>query len=328
MNSKHIYTLIRKFVENDLPKGIQMKFRQWFIDSNYSSEKDNASLDIWELTPAIGDEKTAEDLEKIRQRISMHEQKRTISLVKRIGKVAAILLLPLLSTAITYYFTQRQTIVKEVELVECFVPYGEKKQLLLSDGSEVWINSGSLLIYAREFEGKTRTLFLNGEANFNVAKNPEKPFIVKTEAMDIEALGTVFNVSSYSEDDKNIATLESGQVRIITRKENPQSIILSPNEQLIYNKATKVFEKRKIDAEKYARWKQGFLVFQSSSFEEIINTIERSFAVTVNYEVNRFAGRTFTIRFSPEEDIHDVMSILKDITGFKYKIKGNIIYIN
>ncbi|MDR0430962.1 MAG: FecR family protein [Tannerellaceae bacterium] len=328
MGNKYISSLIRKFFENDLPKEICDKFHFWFVESEFRYEKTNAMLHLWNDCPEGQTEETKEELKKNRKRITAHENKRTISLFKHISQIAAILLLSLLSTAIMYYNLKDKTIIKEIELTECFVPYGECKYLLLPDSSEVWLNSGSLLIYAKTFEGETRTLFLNGEANFNVAKNPEKPFIVKTESMEIEALGTTFNILSYPEDETSITTLESGKVKILTRHESIQAVILSPNEQLIYNKTNKSFEKKKVNAEKYARWKDGFLTFQGASFDEIVKTTERKFEVTINYEVNRFSGRTFTVRFLPEEGIDDMLTILKDIVGFKYRKKGNIIYIN
>ncbi|MDR0749178.1 MAG: FecR family protein [Tannerellaceae bacterium] len=328
MDSKYIHALIRKFFENNLPEEIQYKFHNWFVSNESAYEKTEAMLRIWENCPAEQTTETGKELKKIHKQIAACEKRQSISLFKRISRIAAILLLPLISATLTYYFIKDKTIIQEVELTEYFVPYGERKQLFLSDGSEVWLNSGSLLVYAKTFNGNTRTLYLNGEANFNVAKDPEKPFIVKTKSMEVEALGTVFNVLSYPEDEKSITTLESGKVRIMTRHEGLQSIILSPNEQLIYNKTTKKIEKKKVDAEKYARWKEGFLTFQGAAFEEIIKTVERKFGVTVNYEVNRFAGRAFTVKFLPEEEISDVLNILKDIVGFNYKKKGNIIYIN
>ncbi|MDR0429579.1 MAG: FecR family protein [Tannerellaceae bacterium] len=328
MGSKYITSLIRKFFENDLPKEIRDKFHFWFVESEFRHEKTNAMLHLWNDCPEGQTEETKEELKKIRKRITAHEKRQAVPLFKRIGLITTILLLPLASAILTYYVSKDKTVIQEVELTEYFVPYGERKQLFLSDGSEVWLNSGSLLVYAKTFNGNTRTLYLNGEANFNVAKDPEKPFIVKTKSMEIEALGTVFNVLSYPEDEKSITTLECGKVRIMTCHENVQSVILSPNEQLIYNKTTKKFEKKKVDAEKYARWKEGFLTFQGFTFEEIIKTVERKFGVTVNYEVNRFSGRTFTVRFLPEEELDDVLNILKDIVRFNYKKKGNIIYIN
>jgi ferric-dicitrate binding protein FerR (iron transport regulator) len=328
MGNKYIHALIRKFFENNLPEDVQRKFHHWFVENESAYEKTEAMLRIWEDCPGEQTTDTETALRKIHKQIAACEKRQTASLFKRFSRIAAILLLPLISAALTYYFVKDKTIIREVELTECFVPYGERRQLFLSDGSEVWLNSGSLLVYAKTFDGDTRTLYLNGEANFNVAKDPEKPFIVKTKSMEVEALGTTFNVLSYPEDEKSITTLESGKVRIMTHHEGILSVILSPNEQLIYNKTTDKFEKKKVDAEKYARWKEGFLTFQGAAFEEIIKTVERKYSVTVNYEVNRFAGRAFTVRFSPEEEIGDVLTILKDIVGFRYKKKGNIIYIN
>jgi ferric-dicitrate binding protein FerR (iron transport regulator) len=328
MSNKYIHALIRKFFENDLPEETRHRFHHWFVESGSTYEKAEAMFRIWENCQAEQTNETEKERQRIHKLLSVHEKQQTLSLFKRISRIAAVLLLPLVSATLTYYAVNDKTIVREVELTDYFVPYGERKKLFLSDGSEVWLNSGSLLVYAKTFDGNTRTLYLNGEANFKVANDPYKPFIVKTNAMEVEALGTVFNVLSYPEDEKSITTLERGKVSIITHHESAQPVILSANEQLIYNKTTKKFEQKKVDAEKYARWKEGFLTFQGSTFEEIIKTLERKFGVTVNYEVNRFAGRTFTVRFLPEEEIDDVLTILKDIARFNYKKKENIIYIN
>jgi ferric-dicitrate binding protein FerR (iron transport regulator) len=312
-------------------KEVQHKFAKWFIADESFDEKQEVIRDVWDNYTLHSDEHTKAALAKLNRRISKYENRKRLSLYKRMAGVAAVLLLFVLSSVLTYFFTNNRdtVIVKEPELVEYFVPRGERKHIILSDGTEIWLNAGSLLIHEKEFLGNTRTLFLNGEANFNVASDPEKPFIVKTEYMDVTALGTVFNVQSYSDASKSIATLEKGKVEIKAKQDDINLVvILSPNEELVYDRIADEFITRKVDASKNIQWIQDFLIFQSNSFEEIVQEIERKFQITVQYDPNKFKGRTFTLRFSPNEDINQIFDVLKDVGDFKYRVKGNVIYIN
>ncbi|MDR1918015.1 MAG: FecR family protein [Tannerellaceae bacterium] len=328
MTNKYLSLLITSFFENKVSKEVQQKFHNWFVESESQPEKRDVMLDVWENYTQNTDEQTAEALEKIQKRIHLYENSRQLPFYRRLAKVAVVLLFPILSALLAYHFKPDTLVVREPEFVEYFVPRGERRHIILPDGSEVWVNAGSVLISEKEFLGATRTLYLNGEANFSVAFNPDKPFIVKTEYMDIMALGTIFNVQSYSDAEKTITTLESGKIQISTRHTAMQSVvILSPNEQLIYDRAADEFITKKVIAGKNTQWIQGFMVFQSSTFEEIARVIERKFQVNVQYDPNKFKGRIFTVRFSPDEGIKQVFDILKDIGGFTYKIKENIVYV-
>lgn len=329
MKKNYIQILIQKFFENDLSSEIQQKFRLWFLNSGRTSEKEQALADLWTNASATADASTYRELAQLRKRINNSRQARQIPLYTYCRRIAAILLLPLLGVFGTYYYmTTISPAIAEPEMVECFVPYGERKQIILSDGSEVWVNAGSLLVYEKEFKGKARTLFLSGEANFKVAKNPKKPFLVKTKYMNVEALGTVFNVQSYPDSPNTTATLEEGKIKVGTKCPESNAIILSPNEQVVYNHISKQIIHRKINATGNARWKQGYLIFQSASFGEIVQEVERHFGVTINYEVGRYKGRTFTIKFSPDEKLEQVLDILQKMIGFRYKVEKNVVFIN
>lgn len=327
MENKLIHRLILKFFENDVPKETQRKFHQWFVSEDSFDEKRKAMSDIWENHTAEEDDQSQADLSRLYRRIDRYEKKRFVLTYRWAIRVAACLLLPLLGGLFTYYLKQDKAVIKEPELIECFVPYGERRHIFLSDGSEVWVNAGSLLVYSKEFEGNTRTLFLNGEAYFNVAKDPEKPFIVKTETMDVEAVGTSFNVQSYPEASNCVTTLETGKVRIYTKTDEPEPYILLPDEQLVYNRVAQRIIRRKVDANKNTNWKLGYLVFQNNTFDDIMRAVERNYGVTVNYNSDKFHGRAFTIRFTPEEGLEQVFEVIKNIAGIKYTIEGKTINI-
>lgn len=330
MANKTIHTLISKFFGNELPEATQMTFRKWLVDRSFQQEKEKAMLNIWEQIPGVADDHTVQELVRLHQRVhfvSKPVAKRT--LYQQFVRVAAILLLPLLGATATYFVIQSESKMIEPEWTECFVPNGERKQIFLADGSEVWLNSGSLLVYSAKFEGSKRSIYLSGEASFKVAKDPEKPFIVKTNHIDVEALGTVFNVEAYSDSELTVATLEEGKVRVDTDQSRDKPIILHPNEQVVYNSQLGTVSKEVVNARKVLQWKRGYLTFQGASFDYIVKTIERRFDVTINYETGKFAGRSFTMKFRPEEGLNQVLDIMKEmINGLNYRIKDNVIYIN
>lgn len=330
MANKTIHTLITKFFGNDLPDAIQMSFRKWFVGGTHQQEKEEAMRELWEQVPAEADGRTVQELYRLRCRMeAVGRQVVKRYMYQQVLRIAAILLLPLIGAASAWFVMQGEPKVIEPEWTECFVPNGERKQITLSDGSVVWLNSGSLLVYAAKFEGNKRAIYLNGEASFNVAKDPEKPFIVKTSHMDVEALGTVFNVEAYSDSELTVATLEEGKVRVSTDLTADKPIILHPDEQVVYNSLLRTVSKEVVDAGKIMQWKHGYLTFQGASFDYIVKTIERRFDVTINYETGKFAGRSFTMKFRPDEGLNQVLDILKEmVNGLNYRIKDNVIYIN
>ena len=312
MGKRNIHILIEKFFENDLSPEIQKKFHAWLLDRNFQEEKEKAMVTLWEEKSAVANESTFQELSRLHKRIEASDRMLHKPIGLYIKRIAAILLLPLLGAFGTYYYlTKVNPVVEEAQL------------------TKVWLNSGSLLVYDKHFRGKRRLLFLNGEARFQVAKDPAKPFLVKTAHMTVKALGTVFNLNAYSDQDVTIATLEEGKIQVYPCLKQDTSLILSPDEQIIYNHRLETLALNTVDAGRVMQWTDGYLIFQTASFDQIVKTIERKFDVTINYETERFAGRSFTMKFNPDEGLKQVLEVMKEmIKGLNYKIKEDKVYIN
>jgi ferric-dicitrate binding protein FerR (iron transport regulator) len=238
-------------------------------------------------------------------------------------------LIPLFSVATAYWVIQSQHSQQpaELNLLEYFVPKGEIEEVTLPDNSIAILNSGTTLIYPEHFDGNNRHVYLNGEAKFTVAKDPEKPFVVKTKDMEIKALGTIFNVSSYSDDGRTIATLVQGAVQVDIKSDG-QSFILKPNEQVDYNNLTKTAKLKPARIEYVLAWERGQLVFQSAPLYEIITGMERHFNVKVFLNSTDLNDEKLTVKFLNDESLEEILHTLQQIIKrFHYKIDKDKIYI-
>lgn len=321
------YKILHNLVNHTFDPELRNKIWHWLIAPSKKKEKEEVLFSIWEEYPTEATAETYRSLKATQNKIRKSEslQKRYAP-IHRLLKVAAILIIPLLSIVGSYIYIQQN--MYDPVMIQCFVPKGEKQELILPDGSTVNINSGSILIYPKEFKGDTRTLYLMGEANFTVKKDKEHPFIVSTSYLKVQALGTKFNVQAYSESDKITTTLENGAVKVDKIETDENSFILSPNEQLEYNHKTGIFEKRLINATSYSGWIKGELNFINQPLKEILVTIQRNYAVDFVINPRLFTTDLYTIKFRQHEDINTIMKILTmTVSGLTYEIEDNIITI-
>ncbi|HMH20300.1 MAG TPA: FecR domain-containing protein [Puia sp.] len=161
---------------------------------------------------------------------------------------------------------------------------GQEQQMrVLPDGSKVWLNAASLLTYPRSFTGSERTVELTGEAYFEVAKNASMPFRVKVRDMEVEVLGTSFNVSAYEDDRIGKTSLIEGSIKITRGQE---AIVLGPGEQAEINyhvSGNSTHVVKGIDKDRVLAWKNGFLQFKDDDLQTVMNEVSRSFDVDVVY---------------------------------------------
>ncbi|NGM66312.1 FecR family protein [Sphingobacterium sp. SGR-19] len=165
--------------------------------------------------------------------------------------------------------------------VQVKTPLGGQYQLMLADGSQVWLNAGSELTYNTGFGTHNRALRLEGEAYFDVVKNPDLPFTVEINGQQVEVLGTAFNISAYAEEPMVKTTLQRGSLAVAN---NDQKLILKPNQQAILDKNAKKIAMRDVNASSIAAWKDGIFDFHGMDVEECMRVIARWYQLDIVYE--------------------------------------------
>lgn len=203
------------------------------------------------------------------------------------------------------------------------IPRGGKYKVELADGSEIWLNAESKLRYPAHFGGVTkREIFLEaGEAYFKVKRNTELPFVVKAGGMDVQVLGTEFNVNTYS---KNYATtLVHGSVKLNAREE---ATTLQPGQQALY--AEGAFRKRSVDVYTYTAWKDGQIIFEETTLEEVMNSLGRQYDFTFQFTSPQLKDRKFGGRLRRTAQVEDVLAIMEKTGDLKFNIQGKTILVS
>lgn len=325
MKNNYIKDIISAFYDSKASENTQFLFRKWYRLNEYQKEKDSVLKELWENTSSVVSENTLEDFSKIKTLISKDEirRKRHRTLIN-IFSYAAIVTLILAST---FYLRNQLNNPIALEYNISSVSHGQSSRITLDDGTVVVINAGSTFFYPNKFLSDTRTVYLTGQANFYVAKNAKKPFIVRTKHMDITAIGTTFTVESYPNSNFTKATLVEGCIKIEMENDKKESFILNPNNQLTYNHVEQNISITNVDALRLASWEEGHLIFQGSTFDEIASTIEKRYNVIIHYNADKINKNSYYVKFTPNETLEEVLEVLSILTPkSSYKIDENIVY--
>lgn len=195
------------------------------------------------------------------------------------------------------------------------VPPGQRINLILSDNTNLWLNANTTFRYPTEFAKENRTVFLNGEAYFEVTKNEKKPFIVKTGHGDIHVTGTTFNVEAYSKFNSFETSLFEGGVDIC--KNESKLITLLPNQKSILVD-NKLLVSKITDCDQYL-WRDGLIAFKSKELEEILLTLEKYFDVDIQILTDKLPQHTYTGKFRQSDGVDYALRVLQRSIQFKYE---------
>ena len=205
---------------------------------------------------------------------------------------------------------------------ELIVPKGGEYSLELPDGTIVWVNSESSLRFPEKFALDQREVFLEGEAYFEVKKDTNRPFYVRTEAGNVRVLGTSFNVCAYPEDRFWQTTLIEGSVMIARGEEK---VLMKPDEQYQINLKTGKGELKEVLPELYTSWRDGKFYFKAYTFEELVGKLERWYDFTMFYTSESIKNRRFSGVINKHEPLQDMLKFLEMTSDVQFNIKGNVV---
>lgn len=211
----------------------------------------------------------------------------------------------------------------ELQMNVVEVPNGKYTKLELSDGTVVWVNSGSKLSYPTFFSAAKREVTLEGEAYFDVSHNAARPFIVHLKNLNVKVLGTAFSINTFG----NVihTALERGKVSLETGN---QSVYLLPGELGKYNKQEKQLSKTEADLRVYTAWKDSDIYFDNSRLEEIAARLQREYNLEFNFENDALKNLHFTIDMPKTQDVSKILNNIKFSSNqVDFRIEGNKIQV-
>ena len=252
-----------------------------------------------------------------------------------LGIAAAFLIVIISIAVITLSKFPQQGPNAETQTIVQTSARGKRSLINLPDGSKVWLNAESQLVYSKDFENRnTREVFLVGEAFFDVAEDESKPFIVSTSSIAIKVLGTTFNVQSYDKDKTIETTLLKGKIAISMINDegynaDQEVTALSPNQRAVFiKKSKKLVLQNNVEAEVYSGWPTGKLYFDDKPITEVLAIIERWYNVTMHLENVPSERCTFSAKID-NKTLREVLELFKTSTddSIVYRIKNKDVYI-
>ena len=298
-----------------------------FLASNEAAARTFREMSaVWALSsvPSFAEIENS-NLVRIKERMTAPASSKPVrKLIPVWLKVAAAVILLIGCNYFWYTYTENLTEVytNADSPYEIKVPAGSRTNIVLPDGTEVSLNAGSVLRYHRGFGIRERNVTLDGEGYFKVAKNAEVPFFVKTNDVQVQVVGTVFNVRAYDDDNYVMVSLLEGRVNLSASANSVMKLF--PNEQALYNKNTGRMEKLKTKA---CDWLDGGLTFENASFADIAHRLERKFQVKISIESERLKAEHFSGSFDSNQNIYDILHEINVEKQYTWKVSGDTIFI-
>ena len=315
------YALLAKYLIGSLSPEEMEEVLRW---RDLSAENEVVFSEVlrlrlsWNAAKYADGERIDMALEKVNVRIN---RARRYRIARSLLKYAAIILLFVSFSAVGWNYFKPETYVT--------IALGDSesvKKVTLDDGSVVWLRGNSVLKIPQSFSAVNRTVSLQGEAFFDVAKNAQSPLYVSTNYVNIKVLGTAFNVKT-DEKHQNVETvLARGKVALLDKQWNP-ILDMSPGEKVTYDNNKNEYATEVVDVNVCTAWRLNQFVFENVTLREIVNQLSVKFNVNINLESTKLAQRKFRCVINEDESLPDILKLLKYLAPIQYRIEGKEIFI-
>lgn len=232
-----------------------------------------------------------------------------------VGYAAAICIIAFLGTNLYKLQKEAEIVAQSMNVIE--VPKGQRSAITLTDGTKVWLNAESRLVYPASFTANNRTVTLQGEGFFEVVHDEKSPFIVQTDLINVTVLGTKFNVEAYPEETVFV-TLAEGKVEVAS-VEDDHRVTLEPNDQASYSRENGMNVKRNIDTDVLKTWTAGELSYVNKTLAYIVTDLQRRFNVKIVILDKELEIETFNSRVYGTATIEKVLNFLKETRRLDYR---------
>lgn len=305
MSRDQIEDLLDRYLKGETTTEENERVERWLEENNHTYSvwlgMDQSSKDKWlsgvfeEISSKIsgGDAKV----------LLMPHRKRL--LWQRMASVAAVLLI---SSVFWLEWQPLQNCFQPVQLVTTYVPAKHKKQIMLADGSRVWINEGSELKYPKTFKAETREVYLSGEAYFDIRHDAAKPFIIHTGKVVTTVLGTAFNIREDQNNHTVVVTVTRGKVSVANG--HKLLAIIVPNHQLSFNTLKNEVVKATVDAQQVIAWQQADLHFEDVSFADAVLRLQQRFNVKISFANDKLKNCRFTGTSLDGEKLDKILKVI------------------
>lgn len=299
--------ILYKFFEGNASFEEEAAVKQWMEESAENRRAFLKERKLFDAMLLLGNEKV---IKAGKKRFSIHLS----SLRTELIKIAAVVAITLGGC----YFYYQSTLEKELMAMQTItVPAGQRINITLIDGTNVWLNARTSLSYPLKFGKKNRQVILDGEAYFDVAKDKGKPFIVQTDKYNVEVLGTKFDVDAYSETGEFETTLMSGSVRVASATDSTQRITLQPHNK-VYLRDGQLHVSPVDDYNPY-RWKEGLICFKNETFTSIMKEFEKYYGLTIQVKNKHVLKYVYTGKFRQTDGIDYALRVLQKDINFTYQ---------
>ena len=309
-----------------------MKEKQQHItDRNESGLSNLTDEELW-VSSAVADDTQQYDVdqafERFRKRTGLDQSGKQSYKWYRTWSVAAVAIVLLGLITVTAYWQGSRQIQSNFSDIVVEAPLGSKTKLTLPDGSTVWLNAGSKMVYSQGFGVSDRRLAFQGEGYFEVEKNDEMPFLVQTHDVNVTVVGTKFNFRNYPEDEEAVVELLEGKVALENQLKEEAVRYLSPNEKMVLHKATGEMDITSTKVKEATLWTENILLFDEDLLPDIVRELERSYHVQIEIDNEDLKQTRFYGQFNQlEQNIYDVLDMLSETGKLKYHEEGKVIYL-
>jgi ferric-dicitrate binding protein FerR (iron transport regulator) len=319
--------LVRQYADNLITSEEMTELFSLIADSRRDEKFNKEFLAIWnsihpeEQLNLIDEDRLFSDIER---KISDSPVRQSRFMWTR----AAAILLVALSAGVIYFFLygSKSAEIKNMPVATANqLTHSSHSLIKLPDGSSVLLNNNSTLDYTT-FTKDSREVILSGEAYFDIARDKKHPFIIRTGKLHTTVLGTAFNIRAYPEENDVTVTVTRGKVEV--EMEDKTLGIITPNQQISFNKQNGSTVQQQVHADSILVWKQNDLVFDNTNFEEAAVIISNRFNVTVTFANELLKNCRFTASFLNENNIDQVLTVLCDVNNATYEKKNDLIIIN